>query len=442
MRLVPDKAQHAIYDSIFHQLDQADSLAFPFQLHRANLGTIEGDMEAFYAVLSTNYLEERIDAHLQPTGHQQGVLGALDMGGASTQIIFPPPKKHGEEAAADKVTKEHFWGESFLSYGVQEVRERVWNFMVEEHLNSGRTGVLENPCGFHGRKEELRGVELQGTGDAEACTDVIRAAMWGADGAACRGGELCAIGDVAMPPISGDFYAMSVFFYGLDCVRQLGPVDLDHVWPTPTLAQLYEAVSGFCEMDWDHMSENMTSSHKYTQGEGLLQYRCLEAVYMLLLLRDVYGLPHHSRNVTYALEARGMEVEWTLGFALAEVVNAEGIEILEEIPLTPSTNAGDERDHAVSESDGGESMEGKDAEGFWSSFMAITKEKAPWDHFRMQSHGLSFLEWTGSGRDGRRVFLGLVTVAIAVVGALAVLAWLFALLFPAREKPSKSKKEV
>ncbi|CAN0526712.1 unnamed protein product, partial [Ectocarpus sp. 8 AP-2014] len=44
-----------------------------------------------------------------------------------------------------------------------------------------------------------------------------------------------------------------------------------------------------------------------TSEEGL-PHRCVEVVYMTTLLRDAYGFPEHSRNVTYALEADGMEV--------------------------------------------------------------------------------------------------------------------------------------
>lgn len=53
---------------------------FPFTLRRGDLGTIDGDKEAFYAVLSANYLKGRIDAMLRPTGHEAGEMGALDMG--------------------------------------------------------------------------------------------------------------------------------------------------------------------------------------------------------------------------------------------------------------------------------------------------------------------------------------------------------------------------
>lgn len=56
--------------------------SLPFAVDREGLGTISGDMEAFYAVLSANYLEGRIDARLHPTGHEAGELGALDMGKA------------------------------------------------------------------------------------------------------------------------------------------------------------------------------------------------------------------------------------------------------------------------------------------------------------------------------------------------------------------------
>ena len=71
---------------------------FPFALDRSALGTIEGDKEAFYAVLSANYLEGRIDAQLHPTGHDSGEIGALDMGehdgsgfvlGGLVFVVFP-----------------------------------------------------------------------------------------------------------------------------------------------------------------------------------------------------------------------------------------------------------------------------------------------------------------------------------------------------------------
>lgn len=53
--------------------------------------------------------------------------------------------------------------------------------------------------------------------------------------------------------------------------------------------------------------------------DGLLGYRCVEVVYIHTLLKHGYGFPGDSRNITFVLNIEGMEVEWTLGYALAEV---------------------------------------------------------------------------------------------------------------------------
>jgi hypothetical protein len=58
--------------------------------------------------------------------------------------------------------------------------------------------------------------------------------------------------------------------------------------------------------------------HKYTRSDQL-QYRCLEGVYLLNLLENGFGFNRNSRNITLALDVKGHEAEWTLGFALAEI---------------------------------------------------------------------------------------------------------------------------
>jgi GDA1/CD39 (nucleoside phosphatase) family len=72
--------------------------------------------------------------------------------------------------------------------------------------------------------------------------------------------------------------------------------------------------------------ENMLGdgkTHPYTK-DSKLAYRCMEALYMVTLLEHGFGFDGQSRNITLALEVSGNEVEWTLGFALAEVPFAFG----------------------------------------------------------------------------------------------------------------------
>jgi GDA1/CD39 (nucleoside phosphatase) family len=372
-------------------------------------------------VLSTNYLEGRIDAHLNPTSHPAGVLGALDMGGASTQIIFPPAttaststisdsidaaaaasaaaaeataacgapdgssssdsstpsvcvvdvsaQQQGDATAlvalsntSTKVSPDDFWARSHLSYGVAEVRQRVWAHLVAEYKaaqaaaararhtssssskqqqqqqlrskptlpgdisataaaeHSSRTALpahttasdvssdvaarkprlprVPNPCGFVGHTEVHADHLLVGIGDAPACTEVMRTVLWGEqrdcftssysdDGHSADGysddsytssssySAGCPIDGVPMPTLKGDFFAMSVFFYGLDCVRELGPCSLEASWPRPSLHELQLAVEGFCSMDWSAVSHAEAVRHRYTSESGL-PYRCVE----------------------------------------------------------------------------------------------------------------------------------------------------------------------
>jgi hypothetical protein len=38
------------------------------------------------------------------------------------------------------------------------------------------------------------------------------------------------------------------------------------------------------------------------------------------LLDEAFGFSRHERDITLALKVQGQEVEWTLGYALAEVL--------------------------------------------------------------------------------------------------------------------------
>jgi hypothetical protein len=64
-------------------------------------------------------------------------------------------------------------------------------------------------------------------------------------------------------------------------------------------------------------------------SEEKLPARCVEALYITTLLEDGFGFRGTHRGITLALEVDGTEVEWTLGFALAE-------ECLESGSVVPS----------------------------------------------------------------------------------------------------------
>lgn len=262
MRLLSDDDQSKLWQAVYHGLSSHPD--FKFHLDLSNLGTIDGHMEAYYAVLAANYIEGSINAELVP---QPGIemVGALDMGGSSTQLICHTGNniKPGEP-----VKQSDFWSHSWLNFGVERMRDRVWELIVQEHLVatgsqtevevniSGEVSptVVMNPCTFPGYEMLWNDTYLmQGTGDSTRCVQLIKQVLWPDDSSSDKTdstdsdtdtqndghtdsdtitsshSELSRgryVDDIHHPPLKGYFYGMSVYFYALDCVRQLGPVQL------------------------------------------------------------------------------------------------------------------------------------------------------------------------------------------------------------------------
>lgn len=213
MRLLPEQSQQLLWDALADGLNKLSEN--PFVIKRELLGAIDGHLEAYYAVLSANYIAGTIDANLKPVGSD--MLGALDMGGSSTQLIFYTKDPN----EAEKVTADDFWSHSWINFGVQKMRERVWNHLINGQGEDAQSDLIANPCTFKGHESVEEGVVLRGTGDAAHCEKLIRKVIWG--DVSCEAGAPCPVDEIIHPPIKGHFYGMSVYFYGLDCIRELGP---------------------------------------------------------------------------------------------------------------------------------------------------------------------------------------------------------------------------
>mmetsp|Transcript_17207 Transcript_17207/g.25489 ORF Transcript_17207/g.25489 Transcript_17207/m.25489 type:complete len:389 (-) Transcript_17207:36-1202(-) len=318
MRLISEDSQQKIYDSLYESFILDPS--FPFKVHRSSLLTISGGMEAYYAVISTNFLANKIDPFLHPKDPEnEEVLGALDLGGMSTQIIFPPLNNEGK--IPYPLSSDDFWAQSHLNFGVATIRQKIWDRIVQ----MGGENRLQNPCAPPGHTEVHGGRVLVGSGMPKLCEKLVREVMFDNQcpasmeddfgNAVVKVNNMCPIGGVQMPFSKGNFYAMSVFFYAMDCVRMLGPENLEH-WPQPNLIEMRSAVHRFCEMEL----RQHKLTHDFTTVKRL-PYRCVESVYILVLLSDGYGFAEEERRITFAQKVNGMEVEWTLGYLLAEVIN-------------------------------------------------------------------------------------------------------------------------
>lgn len=352
MRLLSDSDQTSIYDALYLGLSNHYSDVLP-TLSRSSISTLSGNLEGFYGLLSANYHAGIIsDQLVVKDGKEDEFLGALDMGGSSTQIVFLPRGKKGPEEEDDKEVVsssseietgsntisniDDFFVHSYLSYGVDQIRERLWDMWVKEDGNPP-SSPINNPCGFNGWEVEWNGRLLVGTGESEVCSkELLKLLMSDATIPTYSAHHenhkppktttkppprTLNIAGIQHPKIHGKFYGMSLFFFALDCVRTMSSKSNVHKhyvesWPNPSMNSLFDAVSHFCGRDWkDDLEPIHAKAHKFTRADGF-PHRCLEATYVATLLRDGYGFHGDSRDVTFVLDVAGNEVEWTMGRVL------------------------------------------------------------------------------------------------------------------------------
>eukprot|EP01034_Spumella_vulgaris_P022417 gene22418-28541_t len=246
------------------------------------------------------------------------------MGGSSNQLILYnnvqkhlDPEYKEDDPEVSGIQDTDFWSHSFLNYGVERIHEKVLNLIYISHiLHTPENKVISNPCAFldfeqlHSKDAQETHV-LKGTGDGAKCIDIIAKTLWGSNDdvhACCKRSEsgwgpeseesspceessrvACGVDKISLPHTGGhDFYAMSVYYYAFDCIRMLGNEQLPR-WPTPSIAELETAALSFCALSWSEVqSRYNTDKHAFTLPHQLSD-RCLEGLYMVVLLERGFG---------------------------------------------------------------------------------------------------------------------------------------------------------
>ncbi|KAI2489502.1 GDA1/CD39 (nucleoside phosphatase) family [Fragilaria crotonensis] len=353
MRLLEEDEQEAVYDALYQGLVENEKFVFR-GLARDDIFTLSGDLEGFYGAVAANFLEGLIDTSLGPVGDSSeashGPLGALDMGGSSTQIVYLP---HVESDTCENeqceqtqrgtahLAEEEFFSTSYLAYGVDRFRERLWETWVQDRRKEASeecdgfcdAKIIDNPCTFPGYEIEWKGYTLLGTGNSSACIEQVQRLIPHYEPDEQLGGR---VGGVKHPPVRGKFFAMSLFYFSLDSLRVLSHPSkeahdaLNLSWPTPSIQELHDALDGLCSRNWhEDLAEIQHEAHVYTRAD-VLPHRCLESVYMVSLLRDGFGFAPESRDITFCFLVDGSEVEWSLGYALSQHAEQRRVEARSE----------------------------------------------------------------------------------------------------------------
>ncbi|NXO43017.1 ENTP8 diphosphohydrolase, partial [Locustella ochotensis] len=289
---------------------------------------LTGEEEGAYGWITINYLLDSFTKYSPKTHtwlHPEAanIFGALDLGGASTQITFMPEGSVLSQNEASELTlygySYNIYTHSYLCYGQNEMLKRLAKELIlvrdDEHLHGPapcqqsnleqrHAGSLKLIC-LCGRGNEIKQSEnytvtLEGRGNASACRAAIRKLF---NFSACGQSQDCTFDGVYQPPLRGKFIAFSAFYYNFKFLN------LTEGQPLPVVR---EAIEGLCTRSW----EDLSSSYPKENPKRLPKY-CANANYILTLLLDAYKFNETSwNNIFFQMKAGSADVGWTLGYML------------------------------------------------------------------------------------------------------------------------------
>uniref|UniRef100_A0A8D0EGE6 Ectonucleoside triphosphate diphosphohydrolase 8 n=1 Tax=Strix occidentalis caurina TaxID=311401 RepID=A0A8D0EGE6_STROC len=259
---------------------------------------LTGEEEGAYGWITINYLLDSFTkvGEGEGSGASPNIFGALDLGGASTQISFMPESSVMNWNETSKFTlygyNYNIYTHSYLCYGQNEMLKR---------LESSSSTRVDHPCYPKDYNETIslssfrtspctnqsdprlilgdRNVTLEGRGNASGCLAAIKKLF---NFSACGQRQDCTFDGVYQPPVRGQFIVRQIpssHLRGRACPR----------------------------VQWCPCVSPGTRLPKY----------CANANYILTLLLDAYKFNETSwNNIFFRMKVGSADVGWTLGYML------------------------------------------------------------------------------------------------------------------------------
>ncbi|XP_059387103.1 ectonucleoside triphosphate diphosphohydrolase 1-like isoform X2 [Carassius carassius] len=302
------EASEKVLDSVAYSLK-----GYPFSYQGARI--IKGQEEGAFGWITVNYLNENLRT---PTG----TLGALDLGGASTQITFVPQQNiesHDNSINFRLYGNDyHLYTHSFLCYGKDQVLKLSMAKKLESTLKDKVTDhtELRDPC-FHPGFNFTRNVQSffntpctedvkmanrsffhVGLGNWSPCQQSIRKVF---NTSYCPYSR-CSFNGVFQPSVDGDFGAFSAFFFVMNFLNLTNN----------NLTVTKQKLATYCSTPWKKIKEN----HPHIKEKYLSEY-CFSATYILTLLEDGYKFTSDNwKDIQFIKKIGDSDAGWTLGYML------------------------------------------------------------------------------------------------------------------------------
>ncbi|KAM9326345.1 ectonucleoside triphosphate diphosphohydrolase 8-like [Gastrophryne carolinensis] len=322
MRLL-DLQDKAASNKVLEEVAKTIS-SYPVDFQGARI--ISGKEEGSYGWITINYLLESFMKYsfggrwVRPVSTK--IFGALDLGGASTQISFIPKVQieNPNEKADFKLYGYPYsiYTHSYLCYGQnQALKKMLVQAVKDKDLSKpisipcypkgysdtiSEASLYDSPCTASSAPSVLSGrdITITGTGSATECQEMLKTIY---DFNACLGKDSCSFEGVYQPPVAGNYFAFSAFFYTFDFLN---------LTSGQNLAAVKSAVEVYCARDWTEIVASFPKERK----DRLRDY-CANANYILTLLLDAYKFEESNwKSISFMKQAAETDIGWTLGYML------------------------------------------------------------------------------------------------------------------------------
>ncbi|KAF5906382.1 ectonucleoside triphosphate diphosphohydrolase 1 isoform X1, partial [Clarias magur] len=286
LKMDNDTASKMVLESVEEFLQ-----TYPFNYQGARI--ITGQEEGAFGWITVNYLSDNFRK-------ASGTMGALDLGGASTQITFVS----GQELQSPDNSIDfrlygndyHLYTHSFLCYGKDQVLKlsleqqlqpfaMTDNIVLEDpcfhpgyNVTKSFQSVFDSPCIKKGtRQKTVQSLRHLGLGDWNKCHEAVRRVF---NHTYCRY-STCSFNGIFQPPVEGRFGAFSAYFFVMNFLN-LTNYDLD---------MAREKLKRYCTTPWNEIKQQ----HPQVKEKYLAEY-CFSATYIITLLEDGYNFTSGNWN--------------------------------------------------------------------------------------------------------------------------------------------------
>ncbi|XP_040915551.1 ectonucleoside triphosphate diphosphohydrolase 2 [Toxotes jaculatrix] len=300
--------------------------SYPFNYRGAAI--LSGQEEGAFGWVTVNYLLENFIKY-GFVGHWfspgKPTVGALDFGGASTQITFATQEEVEDKQDTMKLRlygqEYSLYTHSFLCYGRDQVLKRLLAHLMK---CQGYSETVDHPCYPTGYSRNLRlssifdspcttkykpttsdpraFLTIHGSGHYEHCLGNV-SEIFSFEG--CPFSQ-CSFDKVFQPNVTGNFMAFSAFFYIHSFLERITGISVS------TPSQLEEAAKTVCKTSFDQML--LLAPEQKTR----LQDYCAASVFVKVLMLRGYGFDETSfPRISFQKKAGDASVGWALGYMLS-----------------------------------------------------------------------------------------------------------------------------